>query len=268
MKNATVAIVQVESSVGDVAASVAKHEAWIECSVENGADFVVFPEGSLTGYSIERASETAIELCDDAVRQVESYAQSCGVAVGFGLAEVREDGAAPFATYVVSDGENRLVYRKTHLGASEQSAFSAGGGIPVAVVKGLAVGVQLCWEAHIPDITSTLRAKGAELVVMPHAVGIGARRRVELWNRYLSARALDNGLFVVACNAVRRAEGGMQTGGGMAAYGPDGELLESYARSDEHLMLARVGGLLPRESREQGMRGISYFDRRRPELYV
>ena len=57
----------------------------------------------------------------------------------------------------------------------------------------------------------------------------------------------------------------------MTAYGPDGQVICAYDGSDEHMMLVRVGGELPRERPESGMKGgmkgISYFDRRRPELY-
>lgn len=147
------------------------------------------------------------------------------------------------------------------------------------------MGVQLCWEGYIADIASTLRAQGAGLLLAPHAVGVGGMRRLELWSRYLPARALDNGMFVVACNALRNAnrkvpehaDNGLEgqtctdfcsaEGGGLAAYAPDGSLIASYEGSDEHMILVGVGGALPREMPQHGMRNISYFDRRRPELY-
>ena len=34
------------------------------------------------------------------------------------------------------------------------------------------------------------------------------------------------------------------------------------------MMLVDIGGLLPRERTDGGMAHISYFDRRRPELYT
>ena len=176
--------------------------------------------------------------------------------------------ARPYVTYVVAGQEGRLVYRKTHLGSKEQQAFTAGDELPVARIAGVNVGVQLCWEAHIPDITTTLRAKGAELVLIPHAVGVGGEKRAQLWDRYLPARACDNGLFVVACNALRRDEGGSLVGGGVVAYGPDGACLGGRADAKEAMSLACVGGALPRETDDGGMHRVSYFDRRRPELYL
>ena len=136
----------------------------------------------------------------------------------------------------------------------------------VVAVENVRVGVQLCWEAHIPDVTGVLRGKGAQLVLMPHAGGPGGARRLESWARYLPARALDNGLYVAACNALRRTVDGGK-GGGIAVYGPDGVAAAQYDGADERMVTVSVGGLLPRETPDDDMRAISYYDRRRPDLY-
>ena len=273
MKEVTVAAIQLVSAIGAPGENATRMKAWLNRSREQGADIAFFPEGSLTGYTTEHAGEVALELANNASFELEERARSLGIAVGYGLAERDASTDALYQTYVVADESARLVYRKTHLGRREQGAYSAGNDLPVADIAGIRLGVQLCWEGHIPDIATTLRSKGAELIVEPHAGGLGGRRRVESWNRFLPARASDNGVFVVACNALQPlgqpngATRHRETGGGLAAYGPNGRLLGSYAGPDEHILIVHVGGNLPREG-EDGMRSISYFDRRRPELYT
>lgn len=360
MKLVTVALVQMASKLGDISANADAMRAWIGRAAEAGADFVLFPECSLSGYSMESPGNAAIVADDERIAALEAYASELDVAIGYGFAECAgaigdevaerveaggsdfseraasgclnleaasslsdssalpsrpgglhsESGcslsgpvAFPYNTYVVASKDGRLVYRKAHLGAKERLAYAAGDELPVAQVAGVCVGVQLCWEGHIPDIAATLRGKGAELLVTPHAGGPGGARRIDAWSRYLPARALDNGMFVVACNALRDdggrgdASGDVRDGGrdggrdgvrdgscggahdasaragggGMIAYGPDGQVICAYDASDEHMMLVRVGGELPRErpdgGMESGMKGVSYFDRRRPELY-
>ena len=277
MKEITVGAVQMASKMGDAAANAEVIVGWADRAARQGADLVFFPECSLTGYTTDRAAERAVRIDDEAACQVERFAAQRGIAIGYGFAEKREGFDKPFITYVVASADGRLCYRKTHLGASEAASYEAGDELVVAQVAGVRVGVQLCWEGHICDIATTLRAKGAELLLAPHAGGLGGARRLQAWARYLPARAVDNGLFVVACNALRNgsaasekhadAESGGGRGGGLAAYGPNGELMTSYDQADEHLMLVEVGGRLPREAPSGGMRGISYFDRRRPELY-
>lgn len=275
MKELTIAAVQIANRLGSVRENTANMLEWVTRAASEDVRLVVFPECSLTGYSIDRASEIAIYPDEESILLLEHAAIQHGVAVGYGFIERRDSTAPPFNTYAVVSADGRLVYRKAHLGASEQGAFSAGEELCSASVMGVCMGVQLCWEGHIPDIATTLRAQGAELLLAPHAVGIGGARRMELWNRYLPARAFDNGMYVAACNALRcqvAADGdcvvdATVTGGGLAFYAPDGSLIDSYEGSDEHMITACIGGTLPRDTSYGGMRGISYFDRRRPELY-
>lgn len=275
MKEVVVAAVQLSSVLGDVAQNARRMCRWLERAAASGAHMVVFPECSLTGYGTEEASILAVGSDCEAARQVEACAQELGVAVGYGYIERSSGTDLPYITYVVAFGEERLAYRKTHLGRNEQAFFLQGDELPVAEIHGVRVGIQLCWEGHIPDIATTLRAKGTELLLAPHASGLGGARRVESWLRYLPARAQDNGMYVIACNALHAADPDDQScapsgvkGGGLAAFGPDGKLLDSYTGSDEHMLVLHVGGPLPRELSSTGMTHISYFDRRRPELYV
>ena len=283
-----VAAVQIESALGQVGHNLEKHAQWVERAAREGADLVFFPECSLTGYGTEQARENAIGRDDRAVRAVEGYARERGVAVGFGFIEQESSkddegyaesragdaSASPersgklFITYEVAHGAERLIYRKTHLGSRERKVFAAGDELPVAHVADTCVGAQLCWEAHIPDIAATLRAKGAQLVICPHAGGLGGQRRVESWDRYLAARALDNGMYVVACNAVRYDADDRPCGGGMAAYGPDGVRIACDVSAEEGMLVVDASGVLPRDLPDDSMHAISYFDRRRPELYA
>ena len=267
MREIAVAAVQIESYLGDCERNADKHAEWVSRAAGEGADLVFFPECSLTGYTLDGVGDVTVRLADRRVEAVREVARECGIAVGFGLVEQGKPGGNPFVTYVVYSGQDMLEYRKTHLGSSERDVFAQGDCLPVADIAGVCVGVQLCWEGRIPEIATTLRSRGTQLLLAPHASGLEGERRVRTWSRYLPARALDNGMFVIACNALRRNSAGRLAGGGMAAYGPHGELLSSYDRADEHMMLVSIGGMLPRETPDEGMRNISYFDRRRPELY-
>ena len=268
MNEITVATVQMTSILGDVRGNAASMRSWIEQAAGQGAHLVIFPEASLTGYTVGKAVEAAIAVDGEEPFELESFAERQGVAIGYGLIEAGEGEKRPYLTYVVASSEGRMAYRKTHLGTREEKAFAAGDDLSVTQAAGVRVGVELCWEGHIPDIATVLRAKGAELIIVPHASGSSGFHRVELWDRFLPARAYDNGLFVVACNAIMRNRKDERIGGGAAAYDPKGARI-SYADSlDDNIMLVTLGGTLPRESPDVGMHNISFFDRRRPELYA
>ncbi len=52
----------------------------------------------------------------------------------------------------------------------------------------------------------------------------------------------------------------------MIALDTKGNVIDEYYGTDDHSLTVDIGGKLPRDGPET-MSNISYFDRRRPELY-
>ena len=269
MKPLTIAIAQMHPALGDLDANQAAIEAFIAQASEQGAQLLCLPEACLTGYRTARSRGLAIAAGNQHAQAIEKYAREHGLTLSYGFIEENEDpAAAPYVTHVVCGAQSgRVVYRKSHLGFVERNAFCAGSELVAGTVDGVCVGVQLCWESHIPDISSALRARGAELLLVPFASGSHGERRRETWACYLPARASDNGCFVAAVNALSDGDEGQTLGGGICVLDPHGRELASYFGSDEHLLVCELDGVLPREQPQDTMRTISYFDRRRPELY-
>lgn len=265
MEPIRVAAVQMLSKPGAVEANAGRLIWLMDRARAKGAQLLCFPEACLTGYRTFSPALIAVSSDDPVIAHVEHEAAKRRLAICYGYIE--QGPGLTYLTQVVTDGETRLVYRKTHLGHVE-GAFTAGDELPVAQIAGVTVGVQLCWESHIPDISTVLRAQGAELLLMPYASPKMGEARRDSWNRYLPARAADNGVYVLACNALTRNDEGRPQGGGLVAYGPGGAVLDEYYRTDEHMLTCDFDGILPRDLPQNDMRTISYFDRRRPELYA
>jgi len=88
MARLTIALAQTTARLGDPEANLEKHLAWIEDARSQGADLVVFPELSLTGYVLQDLTSSVARHAtpDDALfrrllaasRKIERW----GVAVG------------------------------------------------------------------------------------------------------------------------------------------------------------------------------------------
>jgi predicted amidohydrolase len=230
----------------------------------HGAELVLFPECCLTGYSVEHAASLAVDRTSDPVRAVEEACRAGAVTACFGYIERTDDGLT--ITQELFDGGNATIYRKTHLGAREAAVFRAGNVFPVAESP-LKTGMQLCWESHIPEISALERSRGAQLLLMPYASAMSGEQCRRRWMVHLPARASDNGAFVAACNLPFPAKNGEPRGGGMAVFDPKGECIASYYGTEEHLLLCTLSGPLPRELPPGDMHHISYFDRKRTELF-
>lgn len=284
MRELTIAVAQAESASGRTDANLELLQELVNESKSKGAGLLCLPEAYLTGYNRHRARDIAIAADDPRLRRVERIARETGVAISYGYIEQNPQGERPFVTHVVTNGTERLVYHKTHLGPHEQAFFTPGEHLPTKTIAGVCVGVHLCWEGHIPQIAATLRKRGAELLIAPFASGLGGNRRRDAWMRCLPARANDNGCFLAACNALRpvndesaqtqaslNAVAGSKragvTGGGAIIFNPKGEVIAERFSHQNDLVITTLNGPLPRESSEERMGSLSYFDHQRPKLY-
>lgn len=235
---------------------------------DKGAELVVFPECSLTGYEPDKAAYLAIDPEDDeGASSIRKTADELSLAVCFGYMERAGD-----KLYITQELYSQGVstgYRKTHLGSREQDVFSAGNAFPVAEIdiagEKVSIGMQLCWESHIPEISQVYRSQGAELLLFPYAGGMGGEKCRENWMVHLPARASDNGCFAAACNLL--LDRGEVKGGGAAIWDPKGRVMAEDHSADENVIYAEIGGLLPRDLPDGDMHMISYFDRVRRELF-
>lgn len=238
-------------------------------AAEDGASLILFPECSLTGYEPDRADELSIvpDDCESAAK-VRKTADELGIAVCFGYME-RSGDKLYITQELYLDGKS-VRYRKTHLGNHEKEVFSEGNSFPVADISvnggSVRIGMQLCWESHIPEISGTYREKGAEVLLFPYASGMSGERCRENWMVHLPARASDNGCFVAACNLFLK-RGDEIKGGGAAVFDSKGRVIAEDFSSGECIIYAEIGGSLPRELPDGDMHNISYFDRVRRELF-
>ena len=167
MKDFRLASVCMRSVVGDTDANLRSILSYARKAKAAGADLVVFPELSLTGYSMTDPPE-GMPL--DSSEVLAAASASDGIAICFGFV----DDGRHIAQAVAEGGRIAGVYRKTHLGFMEAEAMRAGRSLDVIPTTFANLGIQLCWESHFPDITRTYAMRGADMVLMPTASGLAA----------------------------------------------------------------------------------------------
>ena len=270
MKSIRMALVQMMSQVGDVAGNLAPMRGFVEQAAAEGAQLVCFPETSLTGYGSSRAHGLALSRSSTEVLELFDLADSLGIAVCFGLFE-RDEGGKVFIAQPLHVSGSTLWHRKTHLGSKEQKTVTPGEMVETISVFGVQVGVEVCWETRFPELASIQRAQGAEVVLMPFASGASGLKRRASWMKYLPARASDNGMYVLACNALLDTTSTASPtafGGGLLAIDPQGEVLAEHFELEDFMLICDLSGKLPREADEPTMSNSSFFDARRPELFA
>lgn len=242
MRSLRIAAAVVNSPLGKTRENLERMEHWAAAARSEGAAIVCFPELNVTGYGIDERVKAAAEPVSGAVAErLGDMAQRLAVVILAGLAERTADGRVFASHLVVSPAGLSGVYRKLHIAPPEEAVFAAGDRAELFEAAGVRMGIQLCYDAHFPALSTRMAAEGADVIFMPHASprGTPSEKRAS-WMRHLPARAYDNGIFIVACNQTGPNGAGSTFPGVAIAIGPDGWVLANYAEEREGLMIAEL----------------------------
>ena len=237
-------------------------------AASKGAHIVCFPELSVTGYLLKNPEKVYKSMGPEKIKDhLKNMARKAGVVLIAGIIEI-PSGEKPFISQVIM-GPNGLIgnYRKTHLSPLEQDIYQAGQKIEIFSCGDTTFGIQLCYEAHFPEISTLLAVMGADILFVPHASPKGSPvEKLESWLRHLTARAFDNGVFLVACNQVGKTADGFSFPGVALVLGPDGRILASYRGRGETILFAELKNDMLQGIRQHRMK--YFLPHRRPELYT
>ena len=267
MKDIRIAAVIFNSVVGQVQQNLDRMLPWIKKAKKEGADLVCFPELNVTGYSTDPVIKDSAESVPGPIsRQVEHMARADQIIILAGLAEKDENGRFFASHLVVTPQGISGVYRKLHVAPPEQVVFSKGKQIPLFNILDVNLGIQLCYDAHFPELATRMAVDGADVIFMPHASPRGTpQEKLDSWMRHLSARAFDNGVFIVACNQVGDNQKGLDFPGLAVVVGPSGNILTEKTTGRETMLVMDLKAEELSAVRDHKMR--YFLPNRRPELY-
>jgi N-carbamoylputrescine amidase len=133
-------------------------------------------------------------------------------------------------------------------------------------MSGVKLGMQLCYDAHFPELSTCMAVAGADILFMPHASPRGTTaEKYNSWMRHLSARAFDNGVFIVACNQTGNNQNGLQFPGVAVMIGPDGQVTDKRLSEKDDILVADLKSEDLAAVRTHRMR--YFLPNRRPDIY-
>jgi N-carbamoylputrescine amidase len=267
MRDIRIATVTLPSSIGQLQVNLERMSHWIAKAKSHEAEIVCFPELNLSGYApANDKNGAAIYVPSATTDHLLEQAQKNDLVILAGLVEKTADQKL-YATHVALCPDGRLeIYRKIHIAPPEKKVFTAGNQTTVFEAKGINIGIQLCYDAHFPELATQMALQGAEVIFMPHASPRGTpEEKYHSWCRHLTARAYDNGLFIVACNQSGTNERGMSFPGIALVIDPHGEILAKRLDGLEGLLVAELKADVLSDVRNHRMR--YFLPNRRPDVY-
>ena len=246
----TLALAQINTTLGVLPANLEVHLAKIAEARQAGADLLVFPELSLTGYVLQDLTPTvAIQpsSADPIFKPLLEASRDIDLVVGF----VEEDNRHRFfiASAYLSQGEVVHVHHKVYLptyGLFDEGRFFAwGDAVRAFDTRFGRLGMLICedfWHASPPYL---LWLDGADLLLFTSASpgrGLNQEPRLESarWVEHINqAYASLFTTFVVHANRVGY-EDGLNFWGGSTIHDPNGELLVKGPYQQVALTLAEI----------------------------
>ena len=251
-----VALAQLAPRLGDLAANVTRHLELIGTAAAGGADLVVFPELSLTGYFLkDLVTETALRLDSPEIQLLAEASRGVDAVVGCILES--DDHRFHNAALYLSGGAVVHVHRKVYLptyGLFDEARDLAAGDRFRAFEAPLRsaeprrpwrAGVLICEDLWHPSSAYLLARDGVDLIICPSASpgrGVGHGSEIGTAQSYDVITRTYAQLFtayVVYCNRVGY-EDGINFWGGSRVVDPEGRLVGEPAGRDEGMALHRL----------------------------
>ncbi|XTR51806.1 nitrilase-related carbon-nitrogen hydrolase [Pseudarthrobacter sp. So.54] len=241
MVTVLLALMQANAAVLDVEANCGAIDAAAATAAAAGARLLLTPELFPVGYApLRLRADLDPAVLAPLRRTLAEIARRNGVALVYSLPAVGAAGQWQItATLVDENGTELLNYAKVHLfGPDEREAFVPSEAGPCVVdFHGVKTALVICYDVEFPESVRAAAVGGAELVLVPTALGEGFEAVPQLLVR---ARALENHVTVAYANHSGTEDGCAFLGGSVIA-GPDGVLLAS-AGTGTQLLFADVAG--------------------------
>lgn len=250
MKSFRLALAQIDTRLGDVAANLDTHLETIARARRRGADLVVFPELALTGYMLQDlADEVALTptASDPTFGRLLAASRSIDLVISFVERDARQSRFISAA--YLSAGEvvhlHRKVYLPTYGLFQDGRFFDRGRSLRAFDTRFGRVGLLICEDFWHVSAPYQLWLDGAELLVLISAspgrgLNSGARLQSARWIETITQTYAS--LFTIYVAQTNRVgfEDGLCYWGGAAVIGPDGQLVAQGPDFEEALVVAEI----------------------------
>lgn len=252
-----IAIAQIDTVLGDVDKNLEKHYSLIEQAIERKQDLIIFPELSLTGYSLKDAVyDVALPVEDEKYAKLRALSKHISIIAG--AVELSKRYEIFNTLLFFEDGRlltrHRKVYLPTYGLFEEKRYFSAGNRFRAFDSKLGRFGLLICEDVWHPTSGVILAQDGAS-VIFASAAGIARGlqsddqpENIQDWEALNRSLSIYTTSYMVFANRVG-VEDGLMFWGGSEVYGPLGRRLSKASYFEEELLFSEIDMLKLKHAR-------------------
>jgi len=244
-----IALAQISPKLGDIDQNFRMHNEYIQKAKKKKVDLLIFPELSLTGYTLkDMVEEVALDPQSDPLfKKLKDFSREISFVVGF--VEEKEKGLFLNSAAFFSQGTITHIHRKIYLPTygmfEELKFFGEGKNFKTFTTRFGKTGMLICYDFLHISSSYLLFVGGSELIIAISAApgrgfsddgGYASSRMWELMGEAVS-RFFQS--FVVYCNRVG-FEDGKSFAGGSFIYNPGGQLIAKSPYTDEDFLVKDI----------------------------
>lgn len=247
-----IALVQLDCSTTEPASERAERAIALIDDVAPDVDLVILPELWQAGaFDIDGVRESTETVEGPTVKALSAIASEHGIWLhGGSICEMGDDGLR-YNTSLLFAPDGRLVatYRKIHLfgfDGGETTLMSGGDEVVVVDTPLGPTGLATCYDLRFPELFRALTEGAATAVLLTSGWPMP---RLEHWDVLTRARAIENQMWVIACNEVG-SQPEIELGGHSVVVDPQGRVI-AQAGVEEEVLVVEVEPDSSRSWREQ-----------------
>lgn len=217
---------------GDIQANIDNHQKLIRLAMANGADFIVFPELSITGYEPTLAGELAMLLNDPRLDDFQTLSDAERITIGVGTPLITAEGIN-ITMVIFQPGKTRETYSKHYLHADEEPFFVSGHNAIELLGAEANIAPAICYELSVPAHSEAAHKAGAKTYFASVVkTATGAAKATDT----LAAIAENYSMNVVMANCVGVCDGDV-CGGRSSVWNQRGQLIGQLNDTDEGILI-------------------------------
>lgn len=238
-----ISIIQNDTIYKDKEKNIKKINSKLKQIKKYNPDLIVLPEVWNTGFSKDIFDDIENYVEDKKLKSlhtIKEYAKENKNYILAGTVFEKEKNMV-FNTAFLFDRNGDVIgkYRKIHLYSpdGEDIALNSGGETPIISTEFGKIGILICYDIRFPELSRIYAQKGVDILLVTANF---VKPKLDVWKTLLKARAIENEVYVIACNRAGSIEETNQKYFGHSMIvSPKGEVIEE-AGEDEIILNASI----------------------------
>jgi len=231
-----ICVAQTRPVKGDIQSNIERHKKLINLAVSNGADAIIFPELSITGYEPGLAKALATDQDDGRFDEFQQVSDTRQITIGVGMPTKTNTGIT-IGMILFQPHKARLVHSKKYLHPDEEEFFTSGENFGCIPGHKANIALAICYELSVPEHSENAYKSGAEIYIASVAKpGDGVEKALDS----LSEIAKKYGMTVLMSNSIGHCDN-FESAGKTSIWNNKGVLTGQLNDSDEGILIINTG---------------------------